>query len=72
MMMVVLVICKIYNDSIKTAEAIAIAMAKLSFYLYSRASNSVMKSLIWLKFELIQDFLVLPSQGQIFMVIKDK
>ena len=55
--MAVLVTCKFDEDPIKTECTFDRTRSNMGFFQHSRASNSNVNSLMWLKVELIQDFM---------------
>ena len=59
--MPVLVTSNFYDDSIKTErasmETLLPVISLLEFFRRSRAANSVVYGSIWLKFELVRDFM---------------
>ena len=57
--MVILVTCKNEEDLIKNEDARVLTTLNIDFFNHSRAANSAVKGRIWLKFELIQDVMVI-------------
>ena len=57
--MVILVTCKNEEDLIKNEDARVLTTLNIDFFNHSRAANSAVKGQIWLKFELIQDVMVI-------------
>ena len=57
--MVILVTCKNEEDLIKNEDARVLTTLNIDFFNHSRAANSAFKGRIWLKFELIQDVMVI-------------
>ena len=57
--MVILVTCKNEEDLIKNEDARVLTTLNIDFFNHSRAANSAVNGQIWLKFELIQDVMVI-------------
>ena len=57
--MVILVTCKNEKDLIKNEDARVLTTLNIDFFNHSRAANSAVKGRIWLKFELIQDVMII-------------
>ena len=57
--MIILVTCKNEEDLIKNEDARVLTTLNIDFFNHSRAAYSAVKGRIWLKFELIQDVMVI-------------